>query len=267
MLPVPSVTRRAVAALREYGCDTRPVRRRRAARPAGPRAAPGGGAADRRDHPRARGGLGRAARAPAACCAGSATPWTWSPTWGSTSGCGWPGPCPPTRRPAWSGWRPASTSRPSTRARAAPRSGDRLGLDGRPVVVCVSRLVPRKGQDTLLRAWPAVLAAAPDAGCCWSAAGRSGRICARLAERLRVAGSVHFTGAVPGRELPAYYDAGDVFAMPCRTRSGGLDVEGPGHRLPGGVRHRAAGDRRRLRRRARRHPRRRVRATWSPAAA
>ena len=37
-----------------------------------------------------------------------------------------------------------------------------------------------------------------------------------------------FTGAVPWAELPAHYAAGDVFAMPCRTRRGGLDVEGLG---------------------------------------
>src|SRR5258707_9516777 len=35
---------------------------------------------------------------------------------------------------------------------------ERLGLGNRPVVVCVSRMVPRKGQDTLIRAWPRVLA-------------------------------------------------------------------------------------------------------------
>ncbi len=35
---------------------------------------------------------------------------------------------------------------------------ERLGLGSRPVVVCVSRMVPRKGQDTLIRAWPLVLA-------------------------------------------------------------------------------------------------------------
>lgn len=40
--------------------------------------------------------------------------------------------------------------------------------------------------------------------------------------------SVRFTGAVPWEELPAHYGAGDVFAMPCRTRRGGLDVEGLG---------------------------------------
>jgi phosphatidylinositol alpha-1,6-mannosyltransferase len=37
-----------------------------------------------------------------------------------------------------------------------------------------------------------------------------------------------FTGPVPASELPGYYDAGDVFAMPCRTRRAGLDVEGLG---------------------------------------
>src|SRR5690606_28136527 len=34
--------------------------------------------------------------------------------------------------------------------------------------------------------------------------------------------------SVPWAALPAHYDAGDVFAMPCRTRLGGLDAEGLG---------------------------------------
>lgn len=46
--------------------------------------------------------------------------------------------------------------------------------------------------------------------------------------RTGVADSVHFTGPVPWDELPAHCGAGDVFAMPCRTRRGGLDVEGLG---------------------------------------
>ena len=104
----------------------------------------------------------------------------------------------------------------------------RLGLDGRPVVLCVSRLVPRKGQDMLLRAWPAVLTAAPDAVLLLVGSGPFGRNLQILAERLRVTGSVHFAGAVPAPDLPAYYDAADVFAMPCRTRRRGLDVEGLG---------------------------------------
>jgi phosphatidylinositol alpha-1,6-mannosyltransferase len=50
----------------------------------------------------------------------------------------------------------------------------------------------------------------------------------RLAESGGVADAVVCTGAVSWAELPAYYAAGDVFAMPCRTRGHGLDVEGFG---------------------------------------
>jgi phosphatidylinositol alpha-1,6-mannosyltransferase len=39
---------------------------------------------------------------------------------------------------------------------------------------------------------------------------------------------VVFTGGVPWAELPQHYAAGDVFAMPCRTRRAGMDVEGLG---------------------------------------
>jgi phosphatidyl-myo-inositol dimannoside synthase len=105
---------------------------------------------------------------------------------------------------------------------------DRLGLAGRPVVVCVSRLVTRKGQDTLIRAWPAVQAAGGDPVLLLVGSGPADRRLHQLARQLGVAGSVRFTGQVPAAELPACYDAGDVFAMPCRTRRGGLDVEGLG---------------------------------------
>src|SRR6202034_1719112 len=50
----------------------------------------------------------------------------------------------------------------------------------------------------------------------------------RLAGELGVSGSVTFTGSVPDGALPPYYAAADVFAMPCRTRRAGLDVEGLG---------------------------------------
>lgn len=103
-----------------------------------------------------------------------------------------------------------------------------LGLTDRPVVVCVSRLVPRKGQDTLIEAMPRILADQPEAVLLVVGGGPYEDDLRRLAVRTGVAESVRFTGAVPWEELPAHFGAGDVFAMPCRTRRGGLDVEGLG---------------------------------------
>ncbi|WP_326669603.1 glycosyltransferase family 4 protein [Streptomyces sp. NBC_01257] len=104
----------------------------------------------------------------------------------------------------------------------------RLGLTDRPVVVCVSRLVPRKGQDTLILAMPAILAEVPDAVLLIVGGGPYAGELEKLAAETGVLDSVRFTGPVPWEELPAHYGAGDVFAMPCRTRRGGLDVEGLG---------------------------------------
>ena len=105
---------------------------------------------------------------------------------------------------------------------------DRLGLAGRPVVVCVSRMVRRKGQDTLIRAWPRVRAEVSDAVLLLVGDGPYAGDLRRLARRVGVSDAVLFTGPVPRAELPGHYDAGNVFAMPCRTRRAGLDVEGLG---------------------------------------
>jgi phosphatidylinositol alpha-1,6-mannosyltransferase len=104
----------------------------------------------------------------------------------------------------------------------------RYGLTGRPVIVCVSRLVPRKGQDTLIHALPAVRRQVRDAALLLVGAGRYRDELETLAASLGVADAVVFAGGVPHRELPGHFAAGDVFAMPCRTRRGGLDVEGLG---------------------------------------
>ncbi|MGH3319303.1 MAG: glycosyltransferase family 4 protein [Streptosporangiaceae bacterium] len=104
----------------------------------------------------------------------------------------------------------------------------RYGLSGRPVVVCVSRLVARKGQDMLIRAWPRVLRAVPDAALLIVGDGPAMGRLGRLADRLGVRPAVRFTGQVAWGDLAAHYAAGDVFAMPCRTRLAGLDVEGLG---------------------------------------
>ncbi|MHB1801965.1 MAG: glycosyltransferase family 4 protein, partial [Actinomycetes bacterium] len=104
----------------------------------------------------------------------------------------------------------------------------RHGLAGRAVVVCVSRLVPRKGQDVLIRALPQIRRRVPDAAVLLVGDGPYRPRLERLVAELRLEPHVRFTGSVPWSELPAHYDAGDVFAMPARTRRGGLDVEGLG---------------------------------------
>ena len=104
----------------------------------------------------------------------------------------------------------------------------RHGLTDRPVVVCVSRLVQRKGQDVLIRSLPEIRRRVPDAALLVVGGGPDHERLQRLAADTGVADAVVLTGSVPWEELPAHYDAGDVFAMPCRSRRGGLEVEGLG---------------------------------------
>jgi phosphatidyl-myo-inositol dimannoside synthase len=104
----------------------------------------------------------------------------------------------------------------------------RYGLGSRPVVVCVSRLVPRKGQDMLIRALPAIRERIEDAALVIVGGGPYLDNLRKLADRFGVTEHVVFTGGVPAAELPMHHAMGDVFAMPCRTRGSGLDVEGFG---------------------------------------
>lgn len=113
--------------------------------------------------------------------------------------------------------------RPDPAARAEIR--ERHGLGDRPVVVCVSRLVPRKGQDVLIRALPLIQRSVPDAALLIVGGGPYRKTLEKMAAGSR---DIVLTGSVPWEELPAHYNAGDVFAMPCRTRGRGLDVEGLG---------------------------------------
>ena len=103
-----------------------------------------------------------------------------------------------------------------------------LGLGERPVVVCVSRLVRRKGQDVLIRALPAIRARVPGVALLLVGSGPDADRLRDLTRRQDLAADVIFSGGVAAADLPSYYAAGDVFAMPCRTRRRGLDVEGLG---------------------------------------
>ena len=105
---------------------------------------------------------------------------------------------------------------------------ERHGLGDRPLIVCVSRLVPRKGQDVLIRSMRAVQRRVPEAGLLIVGSGPYEAKLRSLAERAPT-GSVSFVGEVSEDDLPRYYAVGDVFAMPCRTRLAGLEVEGWGN--------------------------------------
>ncbi|MCG7235959.1 glycosyltransferase family 4 protein [Corynebacterium sp. ACRQP] len=113
-------------------------------------------------------------------------------------------------------FRPATASQ-----RAAAR--ELIGVGDAPLVVCSSRLVARKGQDVLIRGWPEVRRQAKGARLVIVGSGPYERKLKAMAGE-----GVVFTGAVPGERLRDIVAAADVFAMPARTRLGGLDVEGLG---------------------------------------
>lgn len=104
----------------------------------------------------------------------------------------------------------------------------RHGLVDRQVVLCVSRLVPRKGQDMLIRAMPDLLRRCPEAVLLVAGEGPYEPTLRRLAEESGVGDRIVMAGPVSPEELPAYYAAADVFAMPCRDRQAGREVEGLG---------------------------------------
>lgn len=116
--------------------------------------------------------------------------------------------------------------RPDSAGRAALRR--RYGLGERPTVVCVSRLVPRKGQDMLIKALPSIRRRIDGAALVIVGGGPYLESLRTLARDCGVADDVIFTGGVPAAELPTHHALADVFAMPCRTRGAGLDVEGLG---------------------------------------
>ncbi|MBM7415160.1 MULTISPECIES: glycosyltransferase family 4 protein [Nocardiaceae] len=115
---------------------------------------------------------------------------------------------------------------PDASARETLRA--RYGLGDRPTVLCLSRLVPRKGQDMLIRALPGIRAEIDGAVLVVVGGGPYGDTLRALAQSCGVADHVVFTGSVPAEELAAHHTLADVFAMPCRTRGAGLDVEGLG---------------------------------------
>ncbi len=109
--------------------------------------------------------------------------------------------------------------------RTAARADFGLPVDG-PLVVSVSRLVPRKGMDVLIDASVRLRTDAPDLTVAIAGRGRDGeRLAGRVAER---AAPVRLLGAVGDVDLPRLVGAADVFVMLCRDRWLGLEQEGFG---------------------------------------
>lgn len=102
------------------------------------------------------------------------------------------------------------------------------GVEGAPVIVSIGRLVPRKGSDQLIKAMPEVLKQFPKCKLLLVGTGNYKKRLEKLVHNLKVQDSVIFTGRVAHELLPAYYRLGDIFAAPCRSRYGGLEVEGLG---------------------------------------
>ena len=105
---------------------------------------------------------------------------------------------------------------------------ERHGVADRPLIVCVSRLVARKGQDVLIGSMTEVRRRVPDATLLIVGGGPDRGRLEALADSAPN-GSVVFAGQVSEQDLPRYYRAGHVFAMPCRSRAAGLEVEGWGN--------------------------------------
>ncbi|MEK7343365.1 MAG: glycosyltransferase [Pseudomonadota bacterium] len=87
-----------------------------------------------------------------------------------------------------------------------------LGFSG-PVILCVGALIPRKGQDLLVRA----LADLPDATLLLAGQGAYRRTLEQLAQQLGVERRIGFLGSVPHHKLPRIFAAADVMALPSES--------------------------------------------------
>jgi phosphatidylinositol alpha-1,6-mannosyltransferase len=103
-----------------------------------------------------------------------------------------------------------------------------LGLSDKKVIVSVGRLVHRKGQDYLIEAMPEILKIIPQAHLLLVGQGPYREHLEKLAKQHNLESSLTFIGRIQYKDLPMYICAGDIFAMPSRSRLMGLEVEGLG---------------------------------------
>jgi phosphatidylinositol alpha-1,6-mannosyltransferase len=104
---------------------------------------------------------------------------------------------------------------------------ERYGLQGRPVLLTVSRLYARKGIDRVIQSLPAVLRRIPDLVYLVVGDGGYRPELEQLVSRHELGANVVFAGAVPDYELTDHYSLGDVFIMANREMPDG-ETEGFG---------------------------------------
>jgi len=103
-----------------------------------------------------------------------------------------------------------------------------LGIDDRPTIISVGRLVHRKGQDRLVEAMSRIVKELPNALLVFVGEGPHRKVLDRLVKKYELQEHVRFIGRIHYADLPRYIALGDVFAMPSRSRLLGLEVEGLG---------------------------------------
>ncbi len=103
-----------------------------------------------------------------------------------------------------------------------------FSLGERPVIISVGRLVPRKGQDRLIEALPAIVNEIPDAVLMIVGIGKYETKLRELVTQMKMEKHVIFVGRISYNDLPRYLSMADIFAMPSRSRFFGLEVEGLG---------------------------------------
>ena len=108
------------------------------------------------------------------------------------------------------------------------RIRQRFGLGNRPLILTVARLVPRKGHADTLKALALLRRSIPDIHYLIVGTGPEEAALREMTQSLGIASLVTFAGYVIDAELPDYYAACDVLAMPNYEEASTGDIEGFG---------------------------------------
>lgn len=105
---------------------------------------------------------------------------------------------------------------------------NKYDLADKLVLLGLSRLMPRKGFDSVISVLPSLLKEFPNLTLVIAGGGPDQARLTKLVHKLNLNDHVKFLGSIPYQELPDIYNLADVFVMPCRSRIAGLDIEGFG---------------------------------------